>query len=49
MGRNMYMCDTLEVILWGSGCAPPVAPCINDQLLALLFGFSPMFGSLHIS
>lgn len=36
MGINMCMCVTLEVVLWGSGCAPPDAPCTKEQSLALL-------------
>ena len=39
--RNVHTSSLLEVILWGSGSAPPLPPCTKEQILVLLLGWCP--------
>ena len=39
--RNMHTSSLLEVILWGSGSAPPLPPRTKKQILVLLLGWCP--------
>ncbi|KAL6455333.1 hypothetical protein MHYP_G00362270 [Metynnis hypsauchen] len=39
--RHMHICGLLEVILQGSGSAPPVPPCTKAEVAVLLLGCCP--------
>ncbi|KAI4887677.1 hypothetical protein NFI96_014865 [Prochilodus magdalenae] len=39
--RHMHICGLLEVILQGSGSAPPVSPCTKAEVAVLLLGCCP--------
>ncbi|KAL0185736.1 hypothetical protein M9458_017406, partial [Cirrhinus mrigala] len=41
MDRHMHICGLLEVILQGSGSAPPVPPCTKVEVAVLLLGCCP--------
>lgn len=38
LSRNVHISSLLEVILWGSGSAPPVPACTKKQTTVLLLG-----------
>ncbi|KAI3355367.1 hypothetical protein L3Q82_018209, partial [Scortum barcoo] len=41
LSRHMHICGLLEVILQGSGSAPPVPPCTKAEVAVLLLGCCP--------
>ncbi|XP_019738015.1 uncharacterized protein LOC109523355 isoform X2 [Hippocampus comes] len=41
LSRHMHICGLLEVILQGSGSAPPVSPCTKAAVAVLLLGCCP--------
>lgn len=41
LSRNMDISGLLEVILQGSGTAPPVPPCTKEEVAVLLLGCCP--------
>ncbi|KAI3364868.1 hypothetical protein L3Q82_001053 [Scortum barcoo] len=41
VGLHMHICGLLEVILQGSGSAPPVPPCTKAEVAVLLLGCCP--------
>ncbi|KAI4880018.1 hypothetical protein NFI96_018964, partial [Prochilodus magdalenae] len=43
--RHMHICGLLEVILQGSGSAPPVPPCTKAEVAVLLRGCCPPMAS----
>lgn len=40
----IHISSLLEVILWGSGCAPPLSPHTKEQIL-----FVPFYSPVHLS
>ncbi|XP_073701973.1 uncharacterized protein [Garra rufa] len=40
LSRHMHICGLLEVILQGSGSAPPVPPCTKVEVAVLLLGIN---------
>ncbi|KAI3354791.1 hypothetical protein L3Q82_004533 [Scortum barcoo] len=47
LSRHMHICGLLEVILQGSGSAPPVPPCTKAEVAVLLLGCCPPTAFLH--
>lgn len=41
LSRHMHICGLLEVILQGSGSAPPAPPCTKAEVAVLLLGCCP--------
>ncbi|CAM4712114.1 unnamed protein product [Leuciscus chuanchicus] len=41
LSRNMHICGLLEVILQGSGSAPPAPPCTKAEVAVLLLSCCP--------
>ena len=41
LSRHMHICGLLEVILQGSGSAPPAPPCTKAEVAVLLLGYCP--------
>ena len=41
LSRNMHISGLLEVILHGSGIAPPVPPCTKEEITVPLLGCCP--------
>ena len=41
LSRHMHICGLLEVILQGSGSAPPAPPCTKAEVAVLLVGCCP--------